>query len=113
MIYCFHVLDLQPEPKTTQKKQNEFYTNEGIVITLKTGSITTETVSCNRAREVSVHNRLDSGRSHFSSIFMQFAGKFGRLIGGRLPLRLVSPREILDKPLIGVGYNLEGSMLTT
>ena len=69
MIYCFHVLDLQPEPKTPQKKQNEFYTNEGIIITLKTGSITTETVSndCNGAREVSVHNRLGSGRAHTSS----------------------------------------------
>ena len=51
MIYCFHVLDLQSAPKTPQKKQNEFYTNEGIIITLKTGSITTETVSCNGARE--------------------------------------------------------------
>ena len=49
LFSCFRSAIL--EPKTPQKKQNEFYTNEGIIITLKTGSITTETVSCNRARE--------------------------------------------------------------
>ena len=63
MIYCFRVSDLKAEPKTPQKKQNEFYTNEGVIITLKTGSITTETVSCSGTREVSVHHLVNSGGS--------------------------------------------------